>query len=73
MKNNPTGEAGNKKENTPKTLNIAPDAPNEATDKDDPKNIGIANEANEEITAEFKYMIVKLDTPKNATKVEPND
>jgi hypothetical protein len=43
---------------------MAPEAPKDATDKDVPKKVGIAKEANDEMTAEFKYMIVKLDAPK---------
>lgn len=30
------------------------------TDKDEPKKVGMAKEANDEITAEFKYIVVKL-------------
>ena len=73
MKKKPTGALGKRYEKTPKTLKIAPDAPNDATDKDEPKKVGMAKEANDEITAEFKYIVVKLETPKYAIKVDPND
>ncbi|KAI3402896.2 LOC1 [Candida oxycetoniae] len=54
MKKIPTGAAGKSTEKAPNISNIAPDAPKDATDKDVPINMGIAIEAKEEITAEFK-------------------
>lgn len=73
IKNIPTGEAGNMNEKHPNTANMAPEAPSDATDKELPKNIGIASDANDERTAAFKYMIVKFVTPNIPTNDAAND
>lgn len=57
----------------PKTLMIAPDAPKEPTDNEARNTDGISKEKNDEITAEFKYMVRKLAGPKNPQSDDPNE
>lgn len=52
---------------------MAPEAPNEATDKELLITVGIKIEKNDAITAEFKYATKKLEAPTMPHNVVPND
>lgn len=73
MKKNANGALGNKYENAPKTLKIAPEAPKEAMDNEDLIKVGTKIETNDDITAELRYIIVKLVTPTKAHNEVPNE